>query len=1227
MSFTPQIKQKNIQQSGIDLNNNDNDITQSQNDSEKQNIDSQNENLSNDSNKELTQEENDLALNLVQQLENEQFLKKDLMSVIPMIQNYFNFKNRNLREKKIILEQLFKHMGECQEVFVEMLLELLKRITNPNNLILIINEIIKQINSIKEIAKNDDLILMMIGIINQIPVIQQVTDVKVFLTNIDIIINQISVIDQIEEPKNILLLLNVVIIQISNLISNSKNEQEELNKALILLLTKLSYILPKTKKSDKWRKSEIQKKIHIIKQNVYVLITSNQSIERTILDSLSLSISNVLLFEYSLGIPLDLDFEYIFGQLQLCKSCWEPMAIPSSYIYLKIIKTLLDKEIPNQSSMLYDNQISEIIEIFNLYLDANQELSQISFDLGQDQKQKQREYFHSIQEMILNSIFDCITKFDKYYNNIQNFSMQMNNLILFLVNQNDKFTNNNSDENEEKNCFNKLFQIIYNCFNLVVEKYYDNLHLVIQKVFSLTVQHMKFERTFIHPLEFWKILAKKEREIEIKRSKHYTLGLINSSIVEEQIIPFTTLYYSDKNEADDPNDPNDKEIYYIAQDCLKSISKTEPEMMFNLLSKYFKDNCKDAKNCLTALVSYRCILSSKSEDICNEKIDSLTNGYKDVLVKYAKGTNVKLKCFAFHLIRKVLKKFPLIVINEQNNKFENLVFDWESPKVVTFQASPNLFNTTTVGCRLKISLFTSTISSNLNIPTEFAIVTKRSDSMILTCKFDSDSLFYDKKVGLIVKVEDDNRIKELVSIVLSNSDSDPLILNECYLIMSLILKHKTKSLSNLIMDNFDELYKFAYVSFKSDSVSHDAAIEYAVDLIKYVIEFIEEEKDKTDDIDDFDFQRLHKIENFDSKICELFDKFINPKIDSNNNSKIDYIYSDKPKLYYRLLPIVVKKLKSSKSYELNIDIIIENILKKLKTDGIINDDSQKEDDIESQNNDELEEDVNGQIEGEFGDDIMYQEIFEALIEIIPFISYKKYGQKLFDILIQYHKSNDCQTMRLTSDALSALFENNPKELPQNLDKINEIINDNLKSQELIQNSFPPVFSLISSIFKISNDLYENENEKFYHNELFMKQINELIKELSENIKNFTSSIKINVDIDDDFLDLCYMILDAYFALISVVENVEENDKILQKVEKQSLDFIRKIERIVLNNHDFVEISIKIVFVIICKLASESFADLSKPFIMNIIQKGAEFNENEKLQSASIKIRNILTNHC
>ena len=80
---------------------------------------------------------------------------------------------------------------------------------------------------------------------------------------------------------------------------------------------------------------------------------------------------------------------------------------------------------------------------------------------------------------------------------------------------------------------------------------------------------------------------------------------------------------------------------------------------------------------------------------------------------------------------------------EKNRRYGTIQYIWESPRVVTFRAVPQLFKATTLGCSLNVSA---------NENTETAIVTKRLNTMYITARFNSDSSFYKMDTGISVQV-------------------------------------------------------------------------------------------------------------------------------------------------------------------------------------------------------------------------------------------------------------------------------------------------------------------------------------------------------------------------------------------------------------------------------------------------------------------------------------------
>lgn len=80
---------------------------------------------------------------------------------------------------------------------------------------------------------------------------------------------------------------------------------------------------------------------------------------------------------------------------------------------------------------------------------------------------------------------------------------------------------------------------------------------------------------------------------------------------------------------------------------------------------------------------------------------------------------------------------------EQSRHYGTIRFKWESPRIVTFRALPQLFKATTLGCSLNFSAG-ETI--------ETAIVINRLNTMYLTARFNTDSSFYNKDTGISVQV-------------------------------------------------------------------------------------------------------------------------------------------------------------------------------------------------------------------------------------------------------------------------------------------------------------------------------------------------------------------------------------------------------------------------------------------------------------------------------------------
>lgn len=833
-------------------------------------------------------------------------------------------------------------------------------------------------------------------------------------------------------------------------------EQSQIAYTMSMIIAKNSQ-----KYIEEWDDKEYQDRSNNIKDQLYDLVEkiindneneenkANKMSNATLLNYFATAIESFSYIEYPKGL-WQRDIDIIFSQL-LIEDPNQKIIESKVYIYLLVIYKLLQRGYPTLNDPFYDQTVSNIIIILNTYLDLNED----NFN-----------YMLSIKKNILQSINTSIEKFERYFNDVQNFKDQMTHLMNFIINT----------DNDE------LTQLIYQCFNKLISNYYSNTNDVMKDLFSITISHFEDTKKFQYALEFWGNVALTEKEIDIKeKNYHYILGVI-PLIVEQYIFPF--IYISSPNIYDKNNPEDDTPVFEnLSEECLQSISLAEPSYMFEILSRYFDEHKSDPRweIRLSALISYRCILKSFNKDENfedeNQTIYKFIENSINFIMEFAKGANEKLKYYALSIINIILKKLP------------------------------------------------SFIMSNRDI------------------------------------------INDLYKLLMNVKNVHYKILSKSYNILSLIFQNcSTFSVSNIIFNNFEDLYKFISHSYKEDSPScvMISATNYSKALVKY------------------------STDNCNKELIKILNDYIDTEKPSNN-----FTLEDQIQLY--LTPILVEKLQN----QLNSNYILK-IMNKMLSLFISNPN-------------------------------MYNEILQAIVSIIPFTKNNKFDsfkKELISRLFEYHKKNDPNTMKSTCYAFVELIEIFPKEMASEIQDILDLLINNLTNRALLQRTYPPIFYLVSSIVKTGiltdQEFLDSANKKInkenYYPDYLIDCINSYVSE----------EISFKEDyFDQELFDLYFEILNCYLALINSFgkdyKERGEKDR-FNKLEKQTILFIKKLEHNDLCYNDILETSIKIFFIIFCVNGFNSFKLLSQPLLKRIIERGTKYDGDQNVAAVSSKILSILDNY-
>ncbi|KAK8864051.1 hypothetical protein M9Y10_011745 [Tritrichomonas musculus] len=306
--------------------------------------------------------------------------------------------------------------------------------------------------------------------------------------------------------------------------------------------------------------------------------------------------------------------------------------------HITILQFLLENNIPIQIDPYYDERVNNICNIFNFFLDYDYDSEILS---------------KVIKKTILKGIKDALSKFNAFYCSLDNLSLQLNHLL--------KLTDQYSGE---------PISMIYDCLIISISKYYENImNNIMTKIFSISISHLDGENDdSLCALEFWEKVAKTEKEIGFKRSKRYTLGIINYKRKENSIPYFVEHYLFSFISMSDPIniEPDDmnfaEKISEMAENCLVMITKAEPDAMFEILKQYYSENRNNSKpkDRYSALISFRTIVSiSEIEefDFIEQELESI--------FKFALNINEKLKYVSIKILKRILKKSPFIIINNE----------------------------------------------------------------------------------------------------------------------------------------------------------------------------------------------------------------------------------------------------------------------------------------------------------------------------------------------------------------------------------------------------------------------------------------------------------------------------------------------------------------------------------------------------------------------------------
>ncbi|OHT05220.1 hypothetical protein TRFO_27167 [Tritrichomonas foetus] len=235
----------------------------------------------------------------------------------------------------------------------------------------------------------------------------------------------------------------------------------------------------------------------------------------------------------------------------------------------------------------------------------------------------------------------------------------------------------------------------------------------------------------------------------------------------------------------------------------------------------------------------------------------------------------------------------------------------------------------------------------------------------------------------------------------------------------------------------------------------------------------------------------------------------------------------------------------------------------------------------------------------------YHELFEALLSIIPYtsnqIKFAQFGKQLLPILYEHHEANDPNTMPLTTKIIASLFDTFAKELPNYLNQVIQLFLKDLNNDYLLPQVYPSIFQALSALIKIAgHDIIQFQDSILSKLEIFASFFCE--KEI--------------------YHELIKHIIDTYASLFEVFQDDQE---FIKKTEKKVLMLMKKIERIEMMDEEILEISIKIIFIVVCSLGPRAFAEIRQLPIQAILKKGLHCRD-EIVSSTSGKILNVIQNY-
>lgn len=396
--------------------------------------------------------------------------------------------------------------------------------------------------------------------------------------------------------------------------------------------------------------------------------------------------------------------------------------------------------------------------------------------------------------------------------------------------------------------------------------------------------------------------------------------------------------------------------------------------------------------------------------------------------------------------------------------------------------------------------------------------------------------------------------KDIYNLIKMNKESNEVILLKLYNLIQIILKHLSQPLATDINSQFEAFYNFVkYGISRNDEQITNAAIDGFIELIN-----------------NSSTQLLQKL-------CELFKEIITEIQQSEIGffrPTFNFTDPNKKRLYICIMPSLVDQLGDR--------ISVKDMITLLKFVNYI-----------------------------LADDYMIEEAVQTAIKLLPSahqknIGFSHFGGNLYYQLLEIHKTQDPEKMKLTSIAIATLFYYYPNDSSGYIQSIYDQFIDNLNGyikDDTIYLVFPSIFKAISLILQI-------KNLKSYKVFTFIDQKKDHLIDIFHTL----AWQPFRIDPEEQF-DYYLQLLEAYSSLMELFQS---NEWFIKSLNKRVLLFLKQLERSGFCHDDILVLSLKIIVILFGTFGQSIYSEMKQPLMKNIIEKGIQYPDQD-ISSISSKL--------